>query len=270
VPSRVSRTAALLPSLGLNGRDALGLAVGICAVAAVLVNALLMQSGPHPAPMFKPKPAAARPVAVTEAMPPAVAVPKPKPIDAMPLTAATSPKVVAAAAPAKPAGPAAARTPGEIITDIQRELARRGFFDGTVDGFYGPKTDTAIRDFEHAAGLKASPEPNEVLLQAMLHAPAKITRGVAAPAVAASAAVARPPAPVRNDVERPQPSKRVLAVQRVLADYGYGQIKPTGLVDGETQAAIEKFERERKLPVTGQPSDRVARELAAVTGRPLE
>jgi hypothetical protein len=56
----------------------------------------------------------------------------------------------------------------------------------------------------------------------------------------------------------------------VLAEFGYGQIKPSGYVDAETHAAIEKFERERKLPVTGQPSDRVARELAAVTGRPLE
>ena len=78
--------------------------------------------------------------------------------------------------------------------------------------------------------------------------------------------------PVRNDVvaERPAPSRRVIAVQRVLAEFGYGQIKPTGIIDTETQAAIERFERERKLPVTGQPSDRVVRELAAVTGRPLE
>jgi peptidoglycan hydrolase-like protein with peptidoglycan-binding domain len=65
-------------------------------------------------------------------------------------------------------------------------------------------------------------------------------------------------------------SKRVLAVQRALSDYGYGQIKPTGVVDTETQVAIERFERERKLPVTGQPSDRVVRELAAIIGRPLE
>ena len=36
------------------------------------------------------------------------------------------------------------------------------------------------------------------------------------------------------------------------------------------QAAIEKFERERKLPITGLASDRVVRELAAMTGRPLE
>jgi len=46
--------------------------------------------------------------------------------------------------------------------------------------------------------------------------------------------------------------------------------RPTGVVDAETQTAIEKFERERKLPITGQPSDRVVRELAAIVGRPLE
>ena len=63
---------------------------------------------------------------------------------------------------------------------------------------------------------------------------------------------------------------RVLTVQRVLSDYGYGQIKPTGVVDADTQIAIERFERERKLPVTGQPSDRVVRELSAIVGRPLE
>jgi peptidoglycan hydrolase-like protein with peptidoglycan-binding domain len=55
-----------------------------------------------------------------------------------------------------------------------------------------------------------------------------------------------------------------------LSDYGYGQIKPTGVVDADTQIAIERFERERKLPVTGQPSDRVVRELSAIVGRPLE
>jgi peptidoglycan hydrolase-like protein with peptidoglycan-binding domain len=265
VPSPASRTAALLPALGLSKRDALAIAACACAIVAILVNTLWMQSGPHPAPMFKPKPVAAKPLTAAEAeiaTPPAVPAPRARTVEATPLPPATPAKsaVAPAAQPAKPATP---RLPGEIITDIQRELARRGFFEGAVDGIYGPKTDSAIRDFEHAAGIKASPEPSEALLQAILRAPVKVARatGTAAP---------RPPAPVRNETERPQPSKRVLAVQRVLAEYGYGQIKPTGLIDGETQAAIEKFERERRLPVTGQPSDRVARELAAVTGRALE
>jgi peptidoglycan hydrolase-like protein with peptidoglycan-binding domain len=66
------------------------------------------------------------------------------------------------------------------------------------------------------------------------------------------------------------PARRVIALQRALAQYGYGQIRPTGMLDADTRAAIEKFERERKLPVTGQPSDRVARELTSLTGHPLD
>ena len=51
---------------------------------------------------------------------------------------------------------------------------------------------------------------------------------------------------------------------------GHWQIKPTGAYGPDTRAAIEKFERERKLPITGQISDRLVRELAALTGEPLE
>ncbi|HYZ44182.1 MAG TPA: peptidoglycan-binding domain-containing protein, partial [Xanthobacteraceae bacterium] len=82
---------------------------------------------------------------------------------------------------------------------------------------------------------------------------------------------ARPPQAASEVAsERSAASKRVVALQRALAEYGYGQIKPSGIIDAETQAAIEKFERERRLPITGQASDRLVRELAAMTGRPLE
>jgi len=59
-------------------------------------------------------------------------------------------------------------------------------------------------------------------------------------------------------------------VQRTLTEYGYGQLKPTGAVGSDTQAAIQKFERDRKLPVTGQVSDRLLRELAAMIGHSVE
>jgi peptidoglycan hydrolase-like protein with peptidoglycan-binding domain len=59
-------------------------------------------------------------------------------------------------------------------------------------------------------------------------------------------------------------------VQRALTEYGYGQLKPTGVVGTDTQAAIQKFEKARKLPVTGQMSDRLVRELATTIGHPVE
>jgi peptidoglycan hydrolase-like protein with peptidoglycan-binding domain len=62
----------------------------------------------------------------------------------------------------------------------------------------------------------------------------------------------------------------VAAVQRTLTEYGYGQLKPTGTVGSETQAAIQKFERDRKIPVTGQMSDRLVKELTAMTGKAID
>jgi peptidoglycan hydrolase-like protein with peptidoglycan-binding domain len=66
------------------------------------------------------------------------------------------------------------------------------------------------------------------------------------------------------------PSPRIAAAQKVLSDYGYGQIKPTGSLDDATSAAIEKFEREHKLPVTGRVSDRLMSGLASLAGHPIE
>jgi Putative peptidoglycan binding domain len=66
------------------------------------------------------------------------------------------------------------------------------------------------------------------------------------------------------------PSPRILAVQRALSDYGYGQIRPSGILDRATSAAIEKFERQHKLPVTGRVSDHLVSDLAAMIGHPIE
>ena len=38
----------------------------------------------------------------------------------------------------------------------------------------------------------------------------------------------------------------------------------------QTRAAIEQFERARRRPVTGHVTEQLVRDLAAMTGRPLE
>jgi peptidoglycan hydrolase-like protein with peptidoglycan-binding domain len=238
---------AALARLGWSRRDALAFVVAVLATVAIVVNGVLLQAGPHPAPMFK------------DAIAAITAPSKPAYKDAVKETAATLPRPRPAEATAK----VEARPAPEIIADIQRELIRRGYYEGIVDGRYGPRTDAAVRDFEQASGLKASTEPNEALLGAIKRSAAKPAK---APSGMRPAAVQQ----VRLEPNADASSKRVLAVQRALAEFGYGQIKPTGAVDADTRAAIERFERERRLPVTGQVSERVARELASVTGRPLE
>lgn len=207
-------------------RESVAILTAAAATIVVFINALYLQRGPHPAPIF-----ASRPLMKQDRLP---ALPHSRPAQA---------------------GGVAIQTHAQLVAAIQRELAGRGLYDGAVDGIWGARTDTAVRDFAQAAGIKVESEPSDGLLQAIKSTNARMHA-----------------APARNDpiTQLLTPSKRVLAVQRALADFGYGQIKPTGIEDADTRAAIETFERDRKLPITGQISDRLVRELAAVTGRPLE
>jgi hypothetical protein len=79
----------------------------------------------------------------------------------------------------------------------------------------------------------------------------------------------RPPMPIPAPVQITG-SRRVAAVQRALSENGYGQLRATGTIGADTQAAIAKFERERHMVVTGQVSDRLVRELTIVTGHPID
>ncbi|WP_267426859.1 peptidoglycan-binding domain-containing protein [Methylobacterium sp. GC_Met_2] len=57
-------------------------------------------------------------------------------------------------------------------------------------------------------------------------------------------------------------SDPVLRVQKALSKLGY-PVKPDGAMGPGTRAAIEKFERSAKLPVTGEATGRTLRELTA-------
>jgi peptidoglycan hydrolase-like protein with peptidoglycan-binding domain len=226
VPGRAARAAALISHYP---REFVGLLMAASATFAICANALFMQSGPHPAPIF-----ATRPLLKQSA----------------PMPATRPAQLVAPAVEPVPANRA------QLIADIQRELARKSYYDGAADGVWGARTDSAVRDFLQASGAKVSAEASDSLMRAIAVGPAKRTQ---------------PPARTNDPIaELIAPSKRVLAVQRALADFGYGQLKPSGVYDPETRAAIEKFERDHRLPVTGQISDRFVRALAGMTGRPLE
>lgn len=237
-------------------------AAGATFVALIIsINVLFLQAGSHPAPIFanQPPPQPAAPVARSATLNTgAIALPRPRPD--------TEPKVEPA-----PRGRV------EVVADIQRALTRHGLYEGNADGLYGSKTESAIRDFERRTGLKMGDEPNEAWPR------------VIAQAKVAALEVPKPPAPIPNIPAVPVASRQpptdptaeppsagrvttvqVTAVQQVLSEYGYGQIEPTGTVNRETQAAIEQFERYRKLPVTGQISPRLMKELAALSGRSID
>jgi peptidoglycan hydrolase-like protein with peptidoglycan-binding domain len=228
VAGRLAATVAEHP------REFVAVVMSTIAVFTIVINALFLQKGPHPAPIFAPRSLLQH----EAAMPPR-------------LQSVQSGQAADAGVPARV----------QLVVNIQRELTRKGFYDGPADGIWGAKTDAAAREFVQAAGLKISPEANEGLLRAIT------TSGAKPPIVAPPAATSAAADPIAKLIG---PSRRMMAVQRALSDFGYGQIKATGTFDPDTRTAIEKFERDHHLPVTGQISDRFIRELAAMTGRPLE
>lgn len=198
--------------------DILAGSVAAAAVLLVFVNALGLQRAPRPAAHARP----------------AVAAPAHKP----------------AVAPLPPARPEPVkRTTANLMLEIQRELAAKGYYDGAVDGIAGPRAMQAIRDFEKTNGLKMTGAPSEALLEKIRHGLSKsdITGSIApaAPAIMGS---------------------RIGSVQRMLARYGFGPVRINGELDTETRTAIERFEQERELPTTGRVSDRLVHELAEYSG----
>ena len=71
-------------------------------------------------------------------------------------------------------------------------------------------------------------------------------------------------------VAKVEPSRLVTSGQRALAKLGYGPMKADGVLGPSTRQAIERFERDRRLTVTGDFAPRTARELPAASGLPVE
>lgn len=115
----------------------------------------------------------------------------------------------------------------------------------------------------------ATLKPAEQVIPARPVAAAQMTaQPAAAQPVAVQPVSARRDDPIANLIA-PQPSPRVAAVQRALSEYGYGQIRPSGVLDEPTTSAIQKFEHEHKLPVTGRISDKLVSELTTLVGHSL-
>jgi hypothetical protein len=207
IDTDVERNIALRLLLS-HPKDMIAGAIAFAAVTAIVANALFLQAGRHPSPMFGSS------IVVPLAGPTNTVnlLPKPRPLEAA--------------------------TPAENRAADNRLLEGKPILP------------------------KAEPKAAEPAVSAKsLATPANVTRPPAAV-----------PTPVRSDPlgDMITTSRRVATVQRMLTEYGYGQLKPTGTVGSDTQAAIQKFERDRKIPVTGQMSERMVRELVAMTGRPID
>jgi Putative peptidoglycan binding domain len=194
-------------------KDLVAGVLAFAAVSAIIANALFLQAGHHPSPMFGS--VVALPGAGSSTASP---LPRPRPAELTTKSIDTSPD--------------------------SKSVETRSLEPKPVE----------LKPVETKAAEPKAADPLANLVKATAAMPV-------------TSNVPRPPAPIPTAA---QGVRRVAAVQRALTEYGYGQLKPTGTVGSDTQAAIQKFERERKLPLTGQMSDRLVRDLSAMTGHPID
>jgi peptidoglycan hydrolase-like protein with peptidoglycan-binding domain len=206
--------------------------LGLGATAAVTTNMLLLQPERHQFPMF-----AGNTVIHTT----------PVPTDTPP-------------PPARPASlikDQEAAKKAELLRDIQLELGRRGFYQGEPDPAGGARTQTAISDFQKAANLPVNGQPSEALLAAVLTSNLSVKSQILGVLRNGQA----------DRLERPE---TVVAMQRALTKIGYGPLRDDGHFGAGTKAALDKFEKDRRLPGRGDNPTRVLRELSQASGIAIE
>lgn len=172
--------------------------LALVVIAGVLVgiglNATMLQTARHPAPLFASAPLAQKP-AVAQAAP----IPAPRPAE----LASVAPPALLRTAPAQPAA----------------------------------RPATPVREATEATATKKN-DPIAALLRGAEPAPAATS----------------------------QPGDaKVAAAQRALQKVGF-VVKPNGVFGASTRQALEKFEGDHGLPVTGKLAGRTLKELAAQSG----
>lgn len=167
--------------------------------------------------------------------------------------------------------------PSELVRQIQQGLAARGLYDGPADGLTGPKTEAAILFFEQTEGMEETGMASPAILD-RLNAVASATTDAAESdadiqtasttttpqdEVAALIEASQEPAAV-IPAEKPASPALVMKIQKALAGMAYADVKVDGIPGEATRAAIRAFEKSYRLPVTGEPSERVLKKLKSI------
>lgn len=305
-PSRSGFGTLLLRGIVGNPMATVGGLMMTVTAAAILTNALALQPGRHPAPLF----VGTRPAAPADQLP----------AGAMPTLRSSD-------------GSATGASDQSLISDIQQGLKDFGYYKGEIDGLDGPQTSQAILAFERAFRLTPTGEPTNNVLLAIRSVRPRANLGEAAPPAAdpltvaslpntggvptpqpkptaAATAAAAPsvsaatspavspntdgigdlianvaapsPAPARQQVAATAAvaapaapvapattasgDANIARIQRSLAQQGFGPLAADGKMSQETREAIRQFETYYGLPVTGTINETFLAQLVKVGG----
>lgn len=148
---------------------------------------------------------------------------------------------------------------GSGVSDLQRRLSSAGYYNGAIDGVFGQQTEDAVFSLQRARGLTAD--------------------GIAGYQVTQALAGSSPTTPDTGYNPAPDtgynPSGRQLTIgdsgsdvedlQRRLQNLGYFNGTATGYFGTQTSDAVQRFQQDKRLPVTGIADARTLTVLGSTT-----
>lgn len=122
---------------------------------------------------------------------------------------------------------------GQAVANVQSRLAQLRYYNGTVDGFFGPQTQAAVIQFQRDRGL--------------------VPDGVVGSEVYRALGLASVPnnPPSGLGLEFGSQGSDVERLQLRLKDLGYFTETATGFYGSVTRDAVARFQQDNRLPATG-------------------
>lgn len=193
---------------------------------AITYNAAYQQKGPHPAPMKSERSVASG--------------------RAGELSTTTSRQSRTLVPPTETT---ASLPRSQTVEAIQRKLVEKGYEPGPVDGVRGQMTMAAIMAYQHDHDLPVTGVASSQFLKNMILG--------GSVGQSSGSGLVSPPEEMTTLVQ---------TIQKTLSTLDYNPGPVDGLLGNSTKSAIKKFERDRKLSVTGRVSGELLQELKKANG----
>ncbi|MCM8899788.1 peptidoglycan-binding protein [Caldicoprobacter algeriensis] len=160
---------------------------------------------------------------------------------------------------------------GAAVQQLQQQLIKLGFLQGSADGIFGPQTEAAVRSFQKAYGLKQDGIAGSATLGKLV----EVLSGSTGSSGSSSAPAPEPPsrsesssAPITTTLRLGSRGSQVVTLQRRLNELGYNCGAADGVFGSRTRQAVMVFQRDNGLAVDGIVGPKTIAKLFAVNNPP--
>ena len=243
-PNKPTRSFFMVNCLLKHPRLCASAALSVAVMGAIFINAVWYQPGKHPAPLFATR-------LSDDAAKPNVRLVKLK-------RYSTKTNTITEASGSEQSG--------ELLREVQTALSVRGYYEGKLDGLYGSRTKRAITAFQNDHSIEPDGRVSVRLLTKVLLSASSRPQEVPVPKM--KELVQRSVKVKTATATESQPEVLadglVARIQSGLRAYGYDDLVVDGRMGQQTATAIQRFQLDYGLKITGEPSDDLLKKLSDI------